>query len=108
MLLPGGAESHAKADLLGASLDGVAEGAVDAEEREEEGRTSEGYEDAGFEVLGGEGVGELRVEGVDAGDGDVGVVTPDCAADGFDELGGVLSGADQEVGRVGRVVAVGR
>ncbi len=59
-------------------------------------------------MLGCEGVGELRVEGMDAGDGDVGVVAPDGAADGFDELGGVLCAADEEVGGLGRIVPVGK
>ncbi len=106
--LTGCSEGHADADLLGAGFDGVAEGAVDAEEREEQSGCAEGYEDAGFEVFGGERVGELRVEGVDAGDGYVGVVAPDGVADGFDELGGVLGAADEEVGAVGRIVPVGK
>ena len=83
--LTGCSEGHADADFLGAGFDGVAEGAVDAEEREEESGSSEGYEDGGFEVLGCEGVGDLRVQGMDAGDGDVGVVAPDGFADSFGE-----------------------
>ena len=59
-------------------------------------------------MFGGERVRELRVEGVNAGYGDVGVVVPDGAADGVDELGGVLRAADEEVSGVGRVVPVGK
>ncbi len=55
----GGAEGHADTDLLCAGFDGVAECAVDAEEREEECGGAEGYEDGGFEVLGCEGVGRV-------------------------------------------------
>ena len=59
-------------------------------------------------MLGREGVGELRVEGVDAGDGDVGVVAPDGVAYGFGEKGGVLYAANEEVCAVGRIVPVGQ
>ncbi len=59
----GCAEGHADAELLRAAADGVVEGAVDAEKREQEGGDAEAGEEVRLQPLGGEGVGELVVEG---------------------------------------------
>ena len=45
---------------------------------------------------------------MDAGDGDVGVVAPDGAAEGFGEKFRVFCGAYEEVGGVGRIVGEGK